>query len=87
MNAFKGIGVALVTPFLEDQRIDFESLKRLIDHVISGGVDYLVALGTTGALAWFAPIQPFLALIGLAILVGAIMHRVWLLRGTSITTA
>jgi 4-hydroxy-tetrahydrodipicolinate synthase len=48
MNAFKGIGVALVTPFLEDQRIDFESLKRLIDHVISGGVNYLVVLGTTG---------------------------------------
>ena len=51
MNAFKGIGVALVTPFLEDHRIDFESLKRLIDHVISGGVDYLVALGTTGEAA------------------------------------
>ena len=48
MNAFKGIGVALATPFLEDQSIDFESLKRLIDHVIAGGVDYLVVLGTTG---------------------------------------
>ena len=47
----------------------------------------VLALGTTGALAWFAPIQPFLALIGLAILSGAIIHRVWLLRGTSITTA
>lgn len=51
MNAFKGIGVALTTPFLDDQRIDFESLKRLIDHVISGGADYLVALGTTGEAA------------------------------------
>jgi 4-hydroxy-tetrahydrodipicolinate synthase len=48
MNAFKGIGVALVTPFQEDQGIDFDSLKRLIDHVIAGGVDYLVVLGTTG---------------------------------------
>lgn len=48
MNAFKGIGVALATPFLDDQSIDFESLKRLIDHVIAGGVDYLVVLGTTG---------------------------------------
>jgi 4-hydroxy-tetrahydrodipicolinate synthase len=48
MNAFKGIGVALATPFLDDQQIDFESLKRLIDHVIAGGVDYLVVLGTTG---------------------------------------
>lgn len=48
MNAFKGTGVALVTPFHDDQSIDFAGLKRLIDHVISGGVDYLVVLGTTG---------------------------------------
>lgn len=48
MNAFKGTGVALVTPFHEDQSIDFESLKKLINHVVSGGVDYLVVLGTTG---------------------------------------
>lgn len=48
MNAFKGTGVALITPFLEDQSIDFNSLKRLIDHVIAGGIDYLVVLGTTG---------------------------------------
>lgn len=51
MNAFKGTGVALVTPFHDDHRIDFESLKRLIDHVVSGGVDYLVVLGTTGEAA------------------------------------
>lgn len=48
MNAFKGTGVALVTPFHDDQTIDFDSLKKLIDHVVSGGVDYLVVLGTTG---------------------------------------
>lgn len=48
MNAFKGTGVALVTPFHDDQTVDFESLKKLIDHVVSGGVDYLVVLGTTG---------------------------------------
>ena len=48
MNAFKGTGVALVTPFLEDQQVDFQSLERLINHVIAGGVDYLVLLGTTG---------------------------------------
>lgn len=51
MNAFKGTGVALVTPFYDDYQIDFESLKRLIDHVISGGADYLVVLGTTGEAA------------------------------------
>ena len=48
MNAFKGTGVALVTPFLENQQVDFQSLERLINHVIAGGVDYLVVLGTTG---------------------------------------
>jgi 4-hydroxy-tetrahydrodipicolinate synthase len=48
MNAFKGTGVALVTPFHDDLSIDFDSLKKLIDHVVSGGVDYLVVLGTTG---------------------------------------
>ncbi len=51
MNAFKGTGVALVTPFYDDQTIDFVSLKKLVDHVVSGGVDYLVVLGTTGEAA------------------------------------
>jgi len=48
MNQLKGTGVALVTPFHDDFSIDFEGLKRLIDFVIDGGVDYLVVLGTTG---------------------------------------
>ena len=51
MNAFKGTGVALVTPFLEDQQVDYSSLERLINHVIVGGVDYLVVFGTTGETA------------------------------------
>lgn len=44
---FKGVGVAMITPFNEDGTIDFESLGRVIDYVIEGGVDYIVALGTT----------------------------------------
>ena len=40
----------------------------------------MLALGTTGALTWFAPVQPYLALIAHAILLGAIGHREWLLR-------
>lgn len=51
MNQFKGCGVALVTPFHEDFSLDLDGLKRLIDHVIAGGVDYLVVLGTTGETA------------------------------------
>lgn len=48
MNKIKGTGVALVTPFNKNGSIDYNSLKNLLNHVISGGVDYLVLLGTTG---------------------------------------
>lgn len=44
----RGTGVALVTPFHSDGSIDFNCFKKLIDHVIIGGVEYLVPLGTTG---------------------------------------
>ncbi len=43
-----GTGVAVVTPFRNDSSIDFKSLEKIIEHIISGGVDYIVALGTTG---------------------------------------
>jgi len=45
---FRGTGVALVTPFKKDQTIDFEAFRRLVDHLIKSGVEYLVPLGTTG---------------------------------------
>ncbi len=45
---FRGTGVALVTPFLENGEIDFVSYEKIIEHVIGGGVDFVVALGTTG---------------------------------------
>jgi 4-hydroxy-tetrahydrodipicolinate synthase len=47
MLKLHGTGVALITPFTENSSIDFPGLKRLIDHVIEGGVDYLVVAGTT----------------------------------------
>jgi 4-hydroxy-tetrahydrodipicolinate synthase len=48
MKKFKGTGVAIVTPFKNDSSIDFAALGRVINHVISGGVNYIVAMGTTG---------------------------------------
>lgn len=48
MKKFKGTGVAIVTPFKNDSSIDFSALGRVINHVIKGGVNYIVALGTTG---------------------------------------
>jgi 4-hydroxy-tetrahydrodipicolinate synthase len=43
----KGTGVALVTPFLKNGSIDYPALEKLVHNVIKGGVDFLVALGTT----------------------------------------
>jgi 4-hydroxy-tetrahydrodipicolinate synthase len=47
-DLLKGTGVALVTPFKKDGSVDFDSLQKLIDYVITEGVNYVVTLGTTG---------------------------------------
>ena len=44
---FEGLGVALATPFDEDNKIDFKALEQIIVNQAQGGTDYLVALGTT----------------------------------------
>jgi len=43
----KGMGVAMVTPFLADLSVDVDALKKLVDFQIENGTDYIVALGTT----------------------------------------
>ncbi len=48
IKKFKGTGVAIVTPFKNDTSIDFAALGRVVNHVISGGVNYIVVMGTTG---------------------------------------
>ena len=48
MNKFYGTGAAIVTPFLENGQVDYQSLQKLIDYLIEGGLQYLVSLGTTG---------------------------------------
>lgn len=50
-NRIKGLGTALVTPFTEDGRVDYDGLGRLIDYQIDNGVDFLCVLGTTGEAA------------------------------------
>jgi 4-hydroxy-tetrahydrodipicolinate synthase len=42
-----GMGVALITPFKEDESVDYEAFIRMIDHLLVNGTDYIVALGTT----------------------------------------
>ncbi|NUM31270.1 MAG: 4-hydroxy-tetrahydrodipicolinate synthase [Bacteroidetes bacterium] len=50
-SQFKGMGVAMVTPFKEDFSVDFDALARLTEFLIDGRVHYLVVLGTTGETA------------------------------------
>ena len=47
MKEIKGHGVALITPFNNNGEVDFDAIPNLINHLITGGVDYLVVMGTT----------------------------------------
>lgn len=51
MDQLKGLGTALITPFKVDGSVDYESLTRLLDTQLTGFVDYIVVLGTTGEAA------------------------------------
>ena len=48
MNELKGLGTALITPFKADGNVDYEALARVLDTQLTGSVDYIVVLGTTG---------------------------------------
>ena len=47
-NIFKGLGVALITPFTKTGEVDYTALRRLLDYQLSNGVDFLCILATTG---------------------------------------
>ncbi|MFT4902323.1 MAG: 4-hydroxy-tetrahydrodipicolinate synthase [Thalassomonas sp.] len=57
MEKIKGTGVALITPFNEDLSVDYIGLKKLINHQIEGGIDYLVLMGTTGESAVLSKVE------------------------------
>ena len=48
MDNLRGTGVAIVTPFNTDKSVDYKGLEKLVNHLISNGIDYLVVQGTTG---------------------------------------
>ena len=50
---FRGTGVAMVTPFFDDPNngVDLQNIERLLEHLIAGGIDFLVIQGTTGETA------------------------------------
>ena len=47
-NIFKGLGIALVTPFKQDGTVDYEALLRLVDYQLNNGADFFCILATTG---------------------------------------
>jgi len=47
MKELTGTGVALITPFTEDNKVDVEGLKRVVEYQMDNGIEYLVVLGTT----------------------------------------
>lgn len=47
-NIFKGLGIALVTPFEEDGSVDYTALKRLVEYQLDNGADFFCILATTG---------------------------------------
>ena len=51
MDKLLGLGTALITPFKADKSVDYEALARLLDTQLTGAVDYIVVLGTTGEAA------------------------------------
>ncbi|HIY37360.1 MAG TPA: dihydrodipicolinate synthase family protein, partial [Candidatus Paraprevotella stercorigallinarum] len=46
-NKFKGLGIALITPFKSDGTVDYEALTRLVEYQIKNGADFLCIMGTT----------------------------------------
>lgn len=47
-NIFKGLGIALITPFCKDGSVDYKSLVRLMEYQLDNGADFLCILATTG---------------------------------------
>ncbi|MEG0788723.1 MAG: 4-hydroxy-tetrahydrodipicolinate synthase [Alistipes sp.] len=73
-----GVGAAMITPFTADGRVDYEALDRMIDYVIDGGVDYIVALGTTAETpTLYMPERAVIAMF----ITNHIAHRVPLVMG------
>jgi 4-hydroxy-tetrahydrodipicolinate synthase len=57
INTFTGTGVAIVTPFRRDGNIDHDALSAVVNHIINGGCEYLVVLGTTGESVTLSPAE------------------------------
>lgn len=54
-NIFRGLGIALITPFTSDGSIDWKALDRLVEYQLKGGVDFLCIMGTTAETPTLSP--------------------------------
>lgn len=79
MSVFKGAGVALVTPFHEDESVNYEALEKLIELQIADGADALIVCGTTGEPSTMTE-EERLSVIDFAVKKGA--GRIPLIAGT-----
>ena len=50
-TTFQGTGVAIITPFNKEKQVDYQALEKLLEHIINGGVDFIVSMGTTSEAA------------------------------------
>ena len=50
---FNGLGVAVITPFNDKGKVDYDSIPPIVENIISGGADYLVLMGTTAEVPVF----------------------------------
>ena len=57
MREIQGHGVAMITPFKADGSIDFDAIPIIVNHLINGGVDFLVVLGTTAETATLTKLE------------------------------
>ena len=57
MREIQGHGVAMITPFKADGSIDFDAIPIILNHLIDGGIDFLVVLGTTAETATLTKLE------------------------------
>lgn len=79
MAVFKGAGVALVTPFKEDETVDYQALRKLLEWQIAGGTDAVILCGTTGEPATMT-MEEKLSVTAFA--VETVNHRIPVIAGT-----
>ena len=88
-NKFKGLGIALITPFKSDGEVDYEALTRLVEYQIQNGVDFLCIMGTTAETPCLSADEKKILKKKLSVKFSAKIRRItlWLSSALQITAA